>query len=122
MSISHSKLPDLAIPNGAQPSNAIGSQELEDAVAIVLTAPAALDALTYIIQVRRWGAATWVTLQEGFIGTALADVLPPAADKAQCYDMRVVGISAFHSFRIKASGNVGDALHIWEATKLWEGI
>ena len=122
MSISHARLPDLAIPNGTQPSNAIGSQELEDAVAIVLTAPAALDANTYTIQVRRWGADTWVTLQEGFIGTSLADAAPPAAGKAQCYDMRVYGFSAFHSFRIKSSVNVGDTLHIWEATKLWEGI
>lgn len=122
MSLHSARLPDLAIPNSSTPSNAIARLEMEDAIGFLLLAPAALDALTYVIQIRRDGAATWVTLQEGDIGTALADVLAPAAAKAQFYDVRRLGISAGFSFRINASGNVGDALHIWEANKLWEGI
>ncbi len=122
MSISFARLPDLAIPNGTKPSNALTDAELEDAVAILLIAPAALDGNTYTIQVRRRAAATWVTLQAGAIGTSLADVAPPAAAKAFCYDMLTYGFSAFHSFRINSDTNVGDALHIWECVKLWEGI
>lgn len=122
MSISFGRLPDLAFPNTTDVTNVIISADIDDAIALLLTAPAALDALTYTIEIRRWGAATWTTLQEGDIGTALADVLPPAAAKSQCYEMSRLGISAGHSFRLKASGNVGDALHIFEATKLWEGI
>ena len=122
MSISFARLPDLAIPNGTKPSNALTDAELEDAVAILLIAPAALDGNTYTIQVRRRAAATWVTLQAGAIGTSLADVAPPAAAKAFCYDMLTYGFSAFHSFRINSDTNVGDALHIWECVKPWEGI
>ncbi|MEK0326040.1 MAG: hypothetical protein QQN63_10090 [Nitrosopumilus sp.] len=122
MSISYARLPDLAIPNSTDVSNAIEREEIEDAIAILLIAPAALDALTYTMEGRRHGAATWVTLQEGIIGTALADVNAPAAAKALTYDMRIHAFSAFHSFRIKSSGNVGDALHVWEVIKLWEGI
>ncbi len=123
MSIAYARLPDLAIPDGTKPSNALTALDLEDAVAIVLTAPATIaESLTYVIQVRRWGAATWTTLQEGDIGVALADVLAPAAAKSQCYEMSRLGISAFHSFRINASGVVSDALRVWEATKLWEGM
>ena len=122
MSIAFSKLTDLAIPNGTKPSNAIAQELIDDAVAILLIAPAALDGNTYTIQVRRRAAATWVTLQAGAIGTSLADVAPPAATKAFCYDMMTYGLSAFHSFRVNSSVNVGDALHVWEAIKLWEGM
>jgi len=122
MSIAFSKLEDLAIPNGTKPSNAIIQESIDDAVAILLIAPAALDGNTYVIQGRRHGAATWVTLQEGIIGVALADVNAPAAGKALCYNMKDFAFSAFHSFRINSTVNVGDALHIWEAIKLWEGM
>ena len=122
MSIAFSKLTDLAIPNGTKPSNAIAQELIDDAVAILLIAPAALDSVTYTIQGRRWGAATWVTLQEGIIGVALADVGPPAAGKALCYNMADYAFNAFHSFRINSGTNVGDALHIWECIKLWEGM
>ncbi len=122
MSISSARLPDLAIPNVGTDTNVLTRADLEGATAIALTAPAALDALTYTIQVRRDGAATWATLQEGDIGTALADVLAPAAAKAQVYQMKKLALSAFHSIRIHASSAVGDALHIWEANVLWEGI
>ena len=119
MSIAFSKLEDLAIPNGTKPSNAIIQESIDDAVAILLIAPAALDGNTYVIQGRRHGAATWVTLQEGIIGVALADVNAPAAGKALCYNMKDFAFSAFHSFRINSNTNVGDALHIWECIKLW---
>ncbi len=122
MSIAFAKLTNLAIPNGTKPSNAIAQELIDDAVAILLIAPAALDGNTYTIEGRRWGAATWVTLQEGFIGVALADVHPPAAAKALCYNMADYAFNAFHSFRIISTVNVGDALHIWECVKLWEGI
>ncbi len=119
MSISFATLPDLAIPNGTKPSNALTDLDLDGAVAILLIAPTALDGNTYTIQVRRRAAATWVTLQAGAIGTSLADVAPPAAAKAFCYDSLTYGLPAFHSFRINSDTNVGDALHIWEAIKLW---
>ena len=122
MSLNHSRLPDLSFPNGVNISNAIPNLEMEDAVAILLIAPAALDSLTYTIEIRRWGAATWTTLQEGDIGVALADVAPPAAGKSQCYEMSRLGISAGHSFRLKASSTVSNAIHVFEAIKLWEGM
>ncbi|HEC66960.1 MAG TPA: hypothetical protein ENI23_16920 [bacterium] len=122
MGLHVAQLPDLAIPNSAAPSNALVRADIEDAIGILLIAPAALDALTYTIQIRRNGAATWVALQEGDIGVALADVLAPAAGKAQFYDFTRLGISAGHSFRINASSTVGDALHIWEASKIWTGV
>ncbi|KKL04149.1 hypothetical protein LCGC14_2618940 [marine sediment metagenome] len=122
MGLHVAQLPDLAIPNGTKPSNALTRADIEDAIGILLIAPAALDAVTYTIQIRRNGAATWVALQEGDIGVALADVLPPAAGKAQFYDFSRLGISAGHSFRINAASNVGDALHIWEASKIWTGM
>lgn len=122
MSIAFARLPDLAIPINTQPSNALTDLDLEDAVAILLVAPDALDGHTYIIQVRRRTAATWVTLQAGAIGTSVANVAPPLGGKAFCYDMMTYGLSAFHSFRIYSDGQVGDALHVWEAIKLWEGM
>ncbi len=122
MSISFARLPDLAIPVNTKPSNALTALDLEDAVAILLIAPDSLDGNTYTIQVRRRAAATWVTLQAGAIGNALADVAPPAAGKSFCYDSLVYGLPAFHSFRINSSVNVGDALHVWEAIKLWKGM
>ena len=122
MSIAFARLPDLAIPINTKPSNALTDLDLDGAVAILLIAPAALDGNTYTIQVRRRAAATWVTLQGGTIGTSVADVAPPAATKAFCYDMLTYGLSAFHSFRINSSVNVGDADHVWEAIMLWEGM
>jgi len=121
MSIAFARLPDLAIPNTTKPSNVIEQEAIDDAVAILLIAPAALDANVYTIEGRRHGATTFVTLQEGSIGTALADVKPPAAGKSFSYDMREFAFNAFSAFRIVSDTNVTDALHVWECIKLWEG-
>ena len=121
MGLHAARLPDVQIDNTGTASNALTRAELEDAIGILLTAPATLDAETFTIQIRRDGASTWVDLQEADIGTALADVLAPAADKAQYYDFRRLGISAAHSFRIFSTGAVA-ADRAWEANKLYEGI
>jgi len=121
MSIAFARLPDLAIPDTTQPSNAILQEQIDDAVAILIIAPAALDANVYTIEGRRHGAATFVTMTEGFIGVAIADILAPAAGKAFCYNMVDFGFNAFFSFRIKSDTNVTDELHVWECIKLWEG-
>ena len=121
MSISFSILPDMVIDGSGTDSNVLVSADIEDAVALVIIGMNGLQSKSYVIQGRRWGADSWVTLQEGYIGVALADVVLPAADKALCYDMRVFGISAFHSFRIHSPSSVtGD--QTWEVTKLWEGM
>ena len=121
MSISFSILPDLVIDGSGTDSNVLLGVDIEDAVALVIIGMISLQSKAYVIQGRRHGAATWVTLQEGMIGVALADVVLPAADKALCYDMRVFGISAFHSFRIHSPSSVtGD--QTWEVVKLWEGM
>jgi len=120
MSISFGRLPDLVIPNTGTDSNVIANAEVEDAVALIITAPDTLDAFTFTIEIRRWAAATFVTMQEGDIGAALADLKPPAAGKAVTFDMKRIGLSAVHSFRIHVSAAVA-AERTFEVTKLWEG-
>ena len=100
MSISFARLPDLTIDGSGTDSNVLTQDLINDAVAIVLIGKIGLQSKSYVIQGRRHGAATWVTLQEGTFGDALADVVLPAADKALCYDMRVFGFNAFSAIRI----------------------
>lgn len=121
MSIAHGRLPNLVIPNTGTDSNVIVVADVEDAVALVITAPGTLDAFTFTIEVRRWAGATFATMQEGDIGAALADLGPPAAGKSLTYDMKRIGLSAVHSFRIHVSAAVA-AERTFEVTKLWEGI
>lgn len=121
MSRAHARLTDLVIPISTQISNAVVVADIEDAVALVITAPATLDAFVFTIQVRRWAGATFAALQEGDIGAALANVVVPLADKALTYEMSRIGISAFHSFRIKSDTNVA-AERTFELAKIWEGI
>lgn len=121
MSVSYARVADLVISNAGTDSNAILVADIEDSSALVITAPATLDAFTFTIEVRRWAAATFVTMQEGDIGAALADVGPPAAGKSLTYQMNRIGLSAVHSFRIHVSAAVA-AERTFEVTKIWEGI
>ncbi len=121
MSISFARLPDLTIDGSGTDSNILTQEFLDDAVAIVLIGKIGLQVKSYVIQGRRHGATTWVTLQEGGFGDALADVVLPAADKALCYNMKTFGFSAFSAFRIHSPSTVtGD--QTWEAAKLWRGL
>ena len=121
MSISFSRLPDLTIDGAGTDSNVIAQSLIDDAVAIVLIGKIGLQAKSYVIQGRRHGATTWVTLQEGMFGDALADVVLPAADKALCYDMKTFGFSAFSAFRIHSPSSV-TVDQTWECSKLWRGL
>ena len=121
MSISFSRLPDLTIDGSGTDSNVLPVLDIEDAAVIVLIGMVGLQVKSYVIQGRRHGATTWVTLQEGYIGDALADVVLPAADKALCYNMETFGFSAFSAFRIHSPSTVtGD--QTWEVGKLWRGL
>ena len=121
MSISFAKLPNLTIDGSGTDSNVFTQDLINDAIAIVLIGMVGLQSKSYVIQGRRHGATTWVTLQEGYIGDALADVVLPAADKALTYNMETFGFSAFSAFRIHSPSSVtGD--QTWEAAKLWRGI
>ena len=121
MSIAFAKLPDLVVPISTAVSNAILQEQIDDAIALVIASPATLDALTFTLRVRRWGDTNYIAIQEGDIGVALADVGLPAADTALTYDMRRIGLSGFHSFRVNVSSTVA-AERTFELTKLWEGI
>ncbi len=121
MSIAFARLPDLTIDGGGTDSNILSVLDIEDAIAIVLIGKIGLQSKSYVIEGRRHGATTWVTLQEGGFGDALADVVLPAADKALCYNIETFGFSAFSAFRIHSPSSVtGD--QTWEAAKLWRGL
>jgi hypothetical protein len=111
----YNKLPDITIPNGAAVSNIVRSSTYDDAVALGITAPAALDAHTYVIEVNDDPDATaadpeWVVLQAGG-----ADVGPPAAAKGRTYQE----MCFFGAFRIKdQTGNVA-ADRTWKCAKQW---
>ena len=121
MSISFARLPNLVIDGSGTDSNVLTQDLINDAIVIVLIGMISLQSKSYVIQGRRHGATTWVTLQEGIFGDALADVVLPAADKALCYNMEVFGFSAFSAFRIHSPSSVtGD--QTWEAGKLWRGL
>ncbi len=121
MSISFSRLPDLVIDDGETDSNVLLGADIEDAIVVVLIGMISLQSKSYVIQGRRHGAVEWVTLQEGYIGDALADVVLPAADKALAYNIEIFGFSAFSAFRIHSPSSVtGD--QTWEAAKLWRGL
>lgn len=98
-------LPSLTIPNGAAVSNILNANKsYADAESIDLYAPAALDALTFTIEVNAnpdaVAASTgWVTLQ---IGDPAADAAPPAAGKGRTY----YELATAFAFRLKSSGNV----------------
>lgn len=121
MSVSYARVADLVVPISTAISNAILVEDIQDAIAIVIASPDTLDALTFTLRVRRWDDTTYILIQEGDIGVALADVGLPAAAKALTYDMKRIGLSAFHSFRVNVSSNVA-AERTFEVTKIWEGI
>ena len=121
MSISFARLPNLVIDGSGTDSNVLTQDLIDDAIVVVLIGMISLQSKSYVIQGRRHGATTWVTLQEGIFGDALADVVLPAADKALAYNMEVFGFSAFSAFRIHSPSSVtGD--QTWEAAKLWRGL
>lgn len=91
------RLHDVVIPSGSSVTRSIsGAYEYSDAVAIVIQSPAALDALSFTIEVSNDGT-NFVTLTDGF-----SNLPVPGAGKATQYT-EMLGSRAF---RIKASGNV----------------
>jgi len=112
-------LPDLVIPNLGTFSQGIGpaDQVFSDALSLGLTAPAVLDAVTYVLQVTRDFSAApivWVTLQAG---DPLADVFPPLVNKARVY----IDLALFDGFRIFASG-AATAERRWGVIKSWRNF
>jgi len=108
------KIGALTILNTGTTSNVFKAREVyEDAEEIQLDAPAALDALTFTIEVTNdpdAAAPVFTTLQDG---SPPADVNPPAAGKSRSYASGLLGAGGF---RIKASGAVA-ADRIFNATK-----
>jgi hypothetical protein len=93
------RLHDVVIPSGQSTTRAIfGTYEYSDATAIVIQAPATLDALTFTIEISNDGS-TWATLNDG-----INNLPVPAAGKAIQYT-EVLGSKYF---RIKSSGNVAE--------------
>lgn len=113
----YNELDDITIPIGTAVSNIIRANTYDDAVALSLIGPAALDAHTYVIEVNDStdavaGDADWAVLQAGDVS---ADVGPPAAAKARVYSE----LCFFGSFRIKdQTGNVA-APRTWKCNKQW---
>jgi len=113
----YNELPDIVILSGAAVSNIIRSSTYDDAVALSLIAPSALDAHTYVLEVNDSPDAVsadtdWVVLQAGDTPT---DVGPPAAGKARVYQE----LCFFGAFRIKdQTGNVA-ADRTWKCQKQW---
>lgn len=103
----------LTIPNGSANSNVLKAREqYADAEELMLYAPAALDVLTFTIEVTDdpdAAAPVFRTLQSG---SPLADVPPPAAGKAISF----AGLSSAMGIRIHASGNVA-ADRVWAVSK-----
>ena len=97
---------DLTIAVGQTNSNVVnGVYATENAEAVYISAPAALDAGTYTLETNPDPLATnatagWTTLQ---IGDPAADASPPAASKARVY----YELSACPSWRIKGPAAVG---------------
>ena len=91
------RLFDVVIPSGSNVTRSIsGAYEYSDAVALVIQAPATLDALTFTIEVSNDGT-NFATLFDG-----VANIPVPKAGQAIQYT-EMLG-SRF--WRIKASGNV----------------
>jgi hypothetical protein len=91
------RLFNVVIPSGSNVTRSIsGAYEYSDAVAIVIQAPATLDALTFTIEVSNDGT-NFATLTDG------TNPLPmPGAGQAIQY----TDILGSRAFRIKASSNV----------------
>ena len=103
-----SNLPPLTIPSGSANSNSMSFAEFSDATAVTLYGPAALDALTFTLEISRDGS-TWVTSNDG-----TSDIGPPAAVKGRQY----TEFLGANYVRIHASGNVA-ADRTWTASKQW---
>jgi hypothetical protein len=100
---------DVVIATGTNATRAIfGTYEYSDATAIIIQAPATLDALIFTIEVSS-DASTWATLTDG------TSALPtPVAGTA----MQYTDMLGSKYFRLKASGNVS-ADRIFRVSKQW---
>jgi len=118
MSLSTSRVFPLTILSGQVNSNVLKANEAyEDALFLVLYAPAALDAFTFTIEVTHnpdAAAPVFVTLQQG---TTPADAVAPAAAKARAYGE----LPGCAGFRIHSSAAVA-ADRIWQVTKSYRGM
>lgn len=91
------RLFNVVIPSGSNVTRSIsGAYEYSDAVAILIQAPATLDALSFSIEISNDGT-NFATLTDGIVNIPV-----PGAGKAIQYT-EILG-SRF--WRIKASGNV----------------
>lgn len=115
MGLFEADLPDITIPNAGTVSPVVKAREqYSDAESIMLYSPAALDALTFTIEVTEDPevvAPVYETLEDDS-GT---DVTLPAASKARRYSEE---LASSKGFRLKASAAVGSD-HIWKASKQW---
>lgn len=102
-------LHNVVIASGQSATRAIfGPYEYSDATTIMIQSPAALDALSFTIEVSQDGT-NWATLTDGFSNLPV----PGAGKAAQYTDML-----ASKYFRIKASGNVA-ADRTFRVSKQW---
>lgn len=109
MSLHLAKLTDLTIASGQANSRWVDVEnEMSDAHQISITAPSALDAVTYTIEVSEDGSTVSGTLHNG-----TSDVGLPAAGKVVNYDPFAVKY-----WRIHASGNAA-ADRDFIVRKLW---
>jgi|WetSurMetagenome_2_1015567.scaffolds.fasta_scaffold142737_1 hypothetical protein len=105
-------LTPLTIANAASNSNTLlARKDFSDCIGIVLYAPAALDGLTYTIQVTNDEGVTYQTLVDG---DPVADQAPPLAGKARVY----YNLPSFGGFRIFASGGATGA-KVWTVGGVW---
>lgn len=101
----------LTIPSGQSVSNSIAADKLySDCIGLALYGPAALDALTFTLEVSQDGT-TFKTLVDG---DPVADQAPPLATKARVY----YNLTNFGYIRIKSSSGVA-ADRTWLVDGLW---
>jgi len=113
MSVSFvNRIPDLIIPVGSNVSQTVESNYVSsDAAMIGILSPASFQALTMVYEVSVDGV-TFATLQAG---TPLADVGPPAINKAATS----IELVAWPYWRIKASGNAAVTAIAFQASTHW---
>lgn len=113
--LSQTDMPDAIISAGQANSQTMDwAKDFFDSEAISIEAPAALDVLTFTIQVSQDGT-NWGDLQDS-AGTAIG--VPSAANAARTYNGI---ITAMKFWRIHGSGNVA-ADRNFKISKVWRGF
>ena len=110
---------DVTIPINTAVSNVIrADQQYADAVGVMIYAPAALDAHTFVFEVTRdpdAGTVVWNKYVAMPTDESPTDEAPPGAGLARAY----FGLVLARAFRIKDSSSNVAAARTWGITKIY---